>query len=107
MGAKWSISLIQSLVQDRIEQYNINLVPPPPSLSCSNDQIITFDSYGISYHPNHIAVSLACQSLSSNLDILTLHTVPLWRKYLSVFDSLPTILPAKSHHPNRILYINP
>lgn len=104
MGAEWSLSVIQSLVQDRIQEHNINLVTHLSFYSYK--QIITFDSYGISYHPNHIAVSLACQSLSPQMDIFTLHTVPLWRKYLSIFDSVPTILPLKKHYPNRILYIN-
>jgi N-acetylglucosaminylphosphatidylinositol deacetylase len=73
---------------DRVNRYGI-------------DTIITFDEQGISNHKNHIAVSSACQPLP--MDVYTLQTVPIWRKYSSVFDSITLYF--KRAPTNRVLYI--
>jgi len=57
-----------------------------PHLPLYLTKIITFDSRGVSGHPNHVAIAQACVSLP--IDVYTLSSVPLWRKYLSVFDAL-------------------
>ena len=88
MNAFWPLSLIQEIIMERVARYAI-------------DTIITFDQYGISYHPNHIAISSACRTLP--LDVYTLKSVPLWRKYISIFDSLTVF--SKSPLPNRVIYI--
>eukprot|EP01064_Diplonema_japonicum_P015231 TRINITY_DN22984_c0_g1_i1.p1 TRINITY_DN22984_c0_g1~~TRINITY_DN22984_c0_g1_i1.p1 ORF type:complete len:235 (+),score=38.34 TRINITY_DN22984_c0_g1_i1:46-750(+) len=48
--------------------------------------ILTFDPYGVSSHPNHIAVSHACSALKSTKSVKTLFqvlTVPLYLKFTS------------------------
>ena len=55
------------------------------------DTIFTFDGYGVSGHPNHISVFEGIRSLRTKKDDLLrlyLVSVPLWRKYLLVFDML-------------------
>jgi len=57
-------------------------------------RLVTFDSYGVSGHPNHIALSHAAQLLTLQRtggtlrSIHLLDSVPLWRKYLGLFDLL-------------------
>ena len=54
------------------------------------DTIITFDEQGMSQHPNHISVwKGVCEVMSDHqfdIELLTLITPPLWRKYISYFD---------------------
>lgn len=62
------------------------------------DLLITFDKDGVSGHPNHCAIYYATASLClsgmipSNCKVLTLETVNLCRKYLSIFDLPITLL---------------
>jgi len=105
MDHEWSKTLIQELVTERIDRYNINTVrTPPPPASIFQDllQIITFDEFGISMHPNHISIFRACHSLP--LDVYALQSVPLWRKYLSIFDTLYVF--TRHHPPERVIYVN-
>ncbi|XXQ32800.1 N-acetylglucosaminylphosphatidylinositol deacetylase [Plasmodiophora brassicae] len=45
--------------------------------------LITFDSFGVSGHANHIAVSHGVRRLSSpSMRVWTLASLPLWRKYI-------------------------
>lgn len=56
----------------------------------------------MSNHVNHIAVSKACLSLvTKTTQVYTLRSVPTWRKYISVFD---TLIVRFTHRPNRIVY---
>ncbi|KAL7416447.1 putative deacetylase LmbE-like domain-containing protein [Mrakia frigida] len=87
MRTIWSPSLIASLIQPIIDENNISI-------------ILTFDSHGISHHPNHIALSRAAlllrppssPSLSpspiNRLKTYYLLTQPTPLKYLSFFPSL-------------------
>ena len=55
------------------------------------DIIVTFDQWGISNHPNHIAIfhgieHMMKQKLMLDVEIFTLTTVMLWRKYLALAD---------------------
>ena len=54
------------------------------------DIIVSFDEHGISYHPNHIAVNAGvCKVISDHqfqLELFTLKTVALFRKYISYID---------------------
>ena len=48
--------------------------------------IVTFDEWGISHHPNHIAVYHACkkmydESVFPQIDMYTLYTISMLRKY--------------------------
>ncbi|KAL9037801.1 MAG: hypothetical protein Q9214_005542 [Letrouitia sp. 1 TL-2023] len=67
------------------------------------DILITFDRHGVSGHPNHIslyhgakewlaAVSKVKKSWQSTVDLYTLTSVSLPRKYISVVDALTTFL---------------
>lgn len=66
------------------------------------DVLITFDSTGVSSHPNHISLYHGARvfitELSANcrwrspVDLYTLTSVPIARKYTSVLDTIPTLL---------------
>lgn len=67
------------------------------------DAIITFDAYGVSSHPNHIALYYGAKVFLETLmggyggyacpvQLYTLQTVSLLRKYNFVLDVLPTYL---------------
>lgn len=58
------------------------------------DMIVTFDSRGVSNHPNHIAVHKGVSDLlerreihqKEGIELFTLTSVGLWRKYTAYFD---------------------
>lgn len=58
------------------------------------DTVITFDGYGISAHPNHIACFRAMQYLYTHglipagVQVFILESVPVWRKYVIPLDGL-------------------
>ena len=60
----------------------------------SIDMIVTFDSFGVSNHPNHRAVHQGVSDLlerreicqKDGIELFTLTTVGLWRKYTAYFD---------------------
>ncbi|XP_048751723.2 N-acetylglucosaminyl-phosphatidylinositol de-N-acetylase-like [Ostrea edulis] len=63
--------------------------------------VITFDSYGVSGHSNHISVSEALQSLSNkrilpnNMRAFQLQSTGILRKYVSILDLPLTLLTSK------------
>lgn len=74
---------------------------PPPATSI--DALLTFDAGGVSGHPNHISLYRGARRFVAQLvqdrpgwrapvDLYTLTSVPVWRKYTSVFDAIPTVL---------------
>ncbi|VUZ96997.1 N-acetylglucosaminyl-phosphatidylinositol de-N-acetylase, putative [Plasmodium vivax] len=60
---------------------------------CNISNVLTFDGYGVSGHPNHISVHRSARLLSKRMGIkvLTLHSTHLIVKYLGMF-SLPFLL---------------
>ncbi|KAF4994112.1 hypothetical protein FGRMN_6027 [Fusarium graminum] len=67
------------------------------------DILVTFDSHGVSSHPNHISLYLGARSFiqaltstesewPSPIDLYTLGTVGIVRKYSSFMDFIPTLL---------------
>ena len=61
------------------------------SLVLHNDvEVYTFDGYGVSGHKNHIAIYTAL--LNSTYTVYALVSVPLYRKYVGLFDLLLTII---------------
>jgi N-acetylglucosaminylphosphatidylinositol deacetylase len=69
------------------------------------DAIITFDSHGISSHPNHISLHHGAHTFLKALmhrhagwecpiKLYTLTTTSIFRKYISVFDAPGTIISA-------------
>jgi N-acetylglucosaminylphosphatidylinositol deacetylase len=81
---------------------------PPPQATpegprATIDVLITFDSLGISSHPNHIALYHGAKlflskimkghsGYASPVTLYTLPTVNIVRKYSFIFDTIPTLL---------------
>ncbi|KAK3374813.1 putative deacetylase LmbE-like domain-containing protein [Podospora didyma] len=70
--------------------------------TASIDVIITFDAGGVSHHPNHISLYHGAKAFAAALvagrpgwaapvDLYTLATVPLVRKYLGILDVVATL----------------
>ncbi|KAG7314753.1 hypothetical protein KOW79_022056 [Hemibagrus wyckioides] len=76
---EWSISLTAPLILKHITTYSINLV-------------LTFDEGGVSGHVNHIGIYKALSHLAfvrrlpEDCQVLSLHTISILRKYLSIFE---------------------
>lgn len=86
------------------------------------DVLVTFDSYGVSSHPNHISLYLGARSFvqalasesafPSPVDLYTLTTVGITRKYSSFLDVFATLLSWKSakggdeEHPESLVFMN-
>lgn len=77
--------------------------PPTDKPWASIDVLLTFDSNGVSSHPNHIALYRGAKLFLSNLmrghsgyacpvGLYTLTTVNMLRKYTFILDVLPTLL---------------
>ncbi|KAJ7308795.1 hypothetical protein JRQ81_008061 [Phrynocephalus forsythii] len=77
-SAEWDVQLLSSLILKEVEANQINLV-------------VTFDAGGVSAHANHAALYAAVRYPSflfvqPGCRVLTLETVSLFRKYLSLLD---------------------
>ncbi|KTF72226.1 hypothetical protein cypCar_00037938 [Cyprinus carpio] len=78
-AVQWSTALISSLTLKHIRNYSISVV-------------LTFDGSGVSGHANHIAIYVALRHLASagrlpeGCQILSLHSISLLRKYVSVLE---------------------
>uniref|UniRef100_A0A8C8SBR8 N-acetylglucosaminyl-phosphatidylinositol de-N-acetylase n=1 Tax=Pelusios castaneus TaxID=367368 RepID=A0A8C8SBR8_9SAUR len=78
-AVEWDTHLLSTLLLKHIEANNINLV-------------VTFDAGGVSGHANHIALYAAVRYLHSDRKlpegcrVLTLKSVTLLRKYISILD---------------------
>jgi len=81
----WKVEVVSTLILNQIEALDVDL-------------LITFDKDGISQHKNHQAIYYATASLCLSglvpptCRILTLETVNVLRKYLSVFDVLISLV---------------
>lgn len=84
-NVEWKVELLSQLILNQIETLDIDL-------------LITFDKDGVSQHRNHQAIYYATASLClsglmpPSCRILILETVNIFRKYLSLFDVLITLL---------------
>lgn len=63
------------------------------------EQVVSFDAGGVSGHPNHVAVARGVRAFArtaapheSGVDIFELETLGLARKFLGVFDVVPSAL---------------
>jgi len=65
--------------------------------------LITFDSKGVSSHPNHTSLYDGARHFlqglmashsghASPIDLYTLTSLPIWRKYISIFDSILSMI---------------
>ncbi|KAK0637414.1 putative deacetylase LmbE-like domain-containing protein [Bombardia bombarda] len=100
---------------------NSDTAPPTASI----DVLITFDAGGVSAHPNHISLYHGARSFVGALvegkpgwtppvDLYTLTTVPLARKYLGFLDVLGTLASwalktaekKDKKHPSSLVFLN-
>jgi len=83
LHTSWSIDRITHHISNYLSQY-------PKTLT----NLVTFDSAGVSGHPNHIALHNAVQRLSRGnspvLNYYQLKSVGIMRKYTSFIDALAT-----------------
>jgi N-acetylglucosaminylphosphatidylinositol deacetylase len=86
------------------------------------DVLITFDSQGVSSHPNHISLYHGARAFvealvraggRSPVDLYTLGSVSLTRKYTSVADAIATLASswstvgkADEKHPKGLVFMN-
>ncbi|XP_037038377.1 N-acetylglucosaminyl-phosphatidylinositol de-N-acetylase [Bradysia coprophila] len=81
----WKTELVAKQIRKEVETLDI-------------EALITFDRDGVSYHPNHCTIYYAAASLClagylpKNCKILTLDSVNVLRKYMSVFDLVISLL---------------
>ncbi len=79
-----------------------NKTSPAQPPAATIDVLLTFDGQGVSGHPNHVSLYRGARQFVAALvqgkpgwrppvDLYTLTTVPLLRKYTSVLDLLPTL----------------
>ncbi|KAK6526882.1 N-acetylglucosaminyl-phosphatidylinositol de-N-acetylase [Arthrobotrys megalospora] len=92
MGKTWPEDLLASLISDSLREFK------EYNGGSKVDTFITFDEGGVSAHPNHISLLRGAKYFLRHYpkehDILlyTLNTVPIYRKYLSIFDAFITTL---------------
>lgn len=86
MEAEWDQAVVAEHVAQHIERWQPQTV-------------ITFDEHGVSGHANHkavhggvLAASVSRAAAERDFTMLTLYSVPLWRKYLFSVDSVLTKL---------------
>jgi N-acetylglucosaminylphosphatidylinositol deacetylase len=91
MKRKWSHELIRQCVDQFIQLNQL-------------DTILTFDEHGISSHPNHIDVHCGVCLTKEDVIIYTLTTSNIFRKYISVFDYLISIVCDKKKDNDVILF---
>src|SRR4051812_4557176 len=88
MRKNWPEDLIASLLSNTIYTY--------PSKQKPVDTLLTFDKAGVSNHPNHISLYGAAKYYikhyprEHDLLLYTLTSVPIYRKYTSIFDAFVT-----------------
>ncbi|KAK0388407.1 hypothetical protein NLU13_4651 [Sarocladium strictum] len=100
MTTTWDTQKIANLL---CSAFAPTLNSPRPKSSSANiniDVLITFDAQGISSHPNHISLfhgarafiaNLLATTESSPVDLYTLGSVSVFRKYTSVADIFATV----------------
>ncbi|KAK6069586.1 N-acetylglucosaminylphosphatidylinositol deacetylase [Seiridium cupressi] len=106
MTTPWDPQKISSLLSSAFAPYLLR--PNSPSSAnpaASIDVLVTFDAHGISSHPNHIslhhgakrflaALTAGKPGFSSPVDLYTLTTVNVLRKYTTFLDMFATMLEA-------------
>ncbi|XP_077020087.1 N-acetylglucosaminyl-phosphatidylinositol de-N-acetylase [Tamandua tetradactyla] len=92
-SVQWDTGHVASILLQHIEANRINLV-------------VTFDAGGVSGHINHVALYVAARTLCSEgklpegCSVLTLQSVNLVRKYISLLD-----LPVSLLHTQDVLFV--
>lgn len=86
MSTSWDIDYVNHYILKHIRQHTRPV-----------ETIITFDSFGVSGHPNHRSIYLAIWQLRKELqelkiNLLVLKSVSIWRKYTFFLDSIFTVI---------------
>ena len=76
-GKIWETADILKLVKIYLKRNNIS-------------KVYTFDNYGVSGHTNHISLYKAL--MSSDISFYSLQSVPIYRKYIGLYDLFFTLL---------------
>jgi N-acetylglucosaminylphosphatidylinositol deacetylase len=78
---QWDTKLCSQIIKDYILENKI-------------DKVITFDKNGISKHPNHCTLYLCLKTIQGTVefDSYSLITTNVLRKYIFLFDLLPTLI---------------
>lgn len=125
MTTTWDAQKIATLLSSAFAP-NLSQPLKTKSLSAPTatiDVLITFDSKGISSHPNHISLYHGARSFISSLihnrpgwaspvDLYSLRTVNVVRKYTSFFDSILSLLviigqkKQMGEHPSPLLFLS-
>ncbi|CAO3609955.1 unnamed protein product [Cunninghamella blakesleeana] len=82
MKNNWSSTTIAKIIHGYVTKHKI-------------DTIITFDDYGVSGHPNHIASYFGAKEYAKNhpnIQVYKLISITLLRKYIATLDLLPLSL---------------
>jgi N-acetylglucosaminylphosphatidylinositol deacetylase len=103
MTLTWDPEKISSLLCDAFAPHSRRPSSPSSARPTANiDVLVTFDSQGVSSHPNHISLHAGARAFISALlrgkpghtspvDLYTLTSVPFWRKYSAFLDLLLTL----------------
>ena len=83
MNTSWDLNVSTSILEQFVSQHQV-------------DEIFTFDSQGVSGHPNHIASYNAARAFSTtqgalSISVHTLVSLPLFRKYWGIVEYLSLI----------------
>ncbi|KAI0443438.1 putative deacetylase LmbE-like domain-containing protein [Xylaria telfairii] len=105
MSATWDSERISALLGSAFAPHLVNasLSPPDEAPTAAIDALITFDKSGVSSHPNHISLYHGARTFigallrgkpgwASPVDLYTLTSVGLWRKYVGFFDAATTMI---------------
>ncbi|KAK4242987.1 putative deacetylase LmbE-like domain-containing protein [Corynascus novoguineensis] len=117
MTATWDATKISNLLcvpfaPDLVNKKSASAKRPANAPTASIDVLITFDRHGVSGHPNHASLYYGARGFISALmrdrsgwacpvDLYTLTTVPLFRKYMGFFDIVATLISWALHTPMR------
>lgn len=126
MTATWSADKISSLLRDAFApQFKSSSRQAP---SATIDVLITFDAHGVSSHPNHISLHQGARAFLASLksqqqpgqaspvDLYTLTSVNVARKYAGILDVFATLGAAalrmfgggkgKKEHPPALVFLH-
>ncbi|KAK3313712.1 putative deacetylase LmbE-like domain-containing protein [Apodospora peruviana] len=124
MTTAWDPSKISSLLCAAFAPHLAKSRDSGAAPTASIDVLITFDAGGVSHHPNHISLYHGAKSFvaalvagkdgwASPVDLYTLTTVPLARKYAGFLDIVATLATwalgtdmKDKKHPRGLVFLN-
>lgn len=132
MTTTWEASKISALLSEAFAPANLRGSPAKDRPTAAIDVLITFDSTGVSSHPNHISLYHGARTFLADLmrgksgwacpvDLYVLTSVSVARKYLSVLDIVQTLFSwaaaaaagsggkgkgKKKERPDALLFVN-